>query len=299
MRLDLRNIRKEFNKTVAVDNLNLSIPEGTVLGLLGPNGAGKTTTIRMIMNIIKPDSGSISFDDRPMQERYLSKIGYLPEERGLYRKVKLLDAVIYFGMLKGLPRTEAKQRSESYLERFNLSHYGNRKIEELSKGNQQKLQFIIAILHDPELIILDEPFSGLDPVNQIILKEIIKEFHAVGKTVIFSTHQMEQVEKLCHEVCMIHNGRRVLYGNLKEIKENYGSRKFRIRYEGDEKAIREIMGSGWTVTADSISGELDSGPAINDVLKRIITHVTVTHVDISEPSLEQIFIDQVMGVENV
>jgi len=295
MRLELQNIRKEFNKTVAVDNLNMSISEGSVFGLVGPNGAGKTTTIRMIMNILRPDSGTILLNGNPICETDYPKIGYLPEERGLYRKMKLLDTIVYFGTLKGLSKTESKQRTEYYLERFNLKDYTNRKIEELSKGNQQKVQFIIAILHNPDLIILDEPFSGLDPVNQMILKEIIMEFQNAGKTIVFSTHQMEQVEKLCHDVCMIHEGRRVLYGKLKEIKKNYGTRKFHIQYEGNEKIVNGISNSKWTVTNDSISGDLVSGLEINDILRQIISVVTVTHVDISEPSLEQIFIDLVKG----
>ncbi|MBU1875207.1 ATP-binding cassette domain-containing protein [bacterium] len=295
MRLDLQNIHKEFNKTVAVDSLDISIPSGSVFGLVGPNGAGKTTTIRMIMNILRPDSGTILLNGNPIAEADYPKIGYLPEERGLYWKMKLLDTVAYFGTLKGLSKTESKQRTEHYLDRFNLKDYANRKIEELSKGNQQKAQFIIAILHDPDLVILDEPFSGLDPVNQMILKEIITEFHNAGKTIVFSTHQMEQVEKLCHDVCMIHQGQRVLYGNLKEIKKNYGTRKFRIQYEGSEKHISEITNAEWKVTHDSISGDLASCLEIKDVLKQIISDVTITHVDISEPSLEQIFIDLVKG----
>ena len=298
MRLDLQNIRKEFNKTVAVDRLNLSIPEGTVFGLVGPNGAGKTTTIRMIMNIIRPDSGAVLFNGNPIGEEYLPKIGYLPEERGLYRKMKLLDTITYLGTLKGLSKAVSQQCSEQYLDRFDLNDYANRKIEELSKGNQQKVQFIIAILHDPDLVILDEPFSGLDPVNQLMLKEIITEFHGAGKTVIFSTHQMEQVEKLCHDVCMINNGRRVLYGNLVDIKKNYGTKKFRIQYESNEKSFNKIADTNWIVTPDCISGDLASGMQINAVLKQIISDVTITHVDISEPTLEQIFIDQVISENN-
>ena len=298
MRLELRNIRKEFNKTVAVESLNLSISEGSVFGLVGPNGAGKTTTIRMIMNILRPDNGTILLNGNPISEADYPKIGYLPEERGLYRKMKLLDTIVYFGTLKGLSKIDSKQHAELYLDRFDLKDYTNRKIEELSKGNQQKVQFIIAILHNPDLIILDEPFSGLDPVNQMILKEIITEFHNAGKTIVFSTHQMEQVEKLCHDVCMIHEGRRMLYGKLREIKNNYGVRKFRIQYEGNDKIANRITNPKWIVTHDSISGDLESNLEINDVLKQIITDVTITHVDIAEPSLEQIFIDQVKGRVN-
>lgn len=249
----------------------------------------------MIMNILQPDSGNILFNGEPIRAEHFSKIGYLPEERGLYRKVKLLELIVYFGTLKGLPSPDVRQIAKQYLERFDLVDYTNRKVEELSKGNQQKVQFIIAILHNPELIILDEPFSGLDPVNQVLLKDIIKEFNVAGKTVIFSTHQMEQVEKMCHEVCMINRGQRVLYGSLKDIKGNFSVRKFLIKYKGKEALIRQQLGNNFTVTNDSVRGELNSGLEINDVLQKIIRDVTITHVDICEPSLEEIFIGQVNG----
>jgi len=299
LNLELVGINKIFNKTVAVDNLHLRIRKGTVLGLVGPNGAGKTTTIRMIMNILQPDSGKILFNGEKFRPELYRKIGYLPEERGLYRKVKLLDLIIYFGTLKGLSLINARKSAVRYLERFEMEHYDNRKIEELSKGNQQKVQFIIAVLHNPELIILDEPFSGLDPVNQTILKEIIREFQADGKTVIFSTHQMEQVEKLCQEVCMINNGKSVLNGPLKEIKRNYGSRRFIIHYKGNRQTVRDRLDSSFIINDKTIEGTLITGLEINNVLQEIIGHVTITHVDISDVSLEQIFIDQVKGKKDV
>ncbi|MCD6206063.1 MAG: ATP-binding cassette domain-containing protein [Candidatus Marinimicrobia bacterium] len=299
MNLELVGINKIFNKTVAVDNLHLRIRKGTVLGLVGPNGAGKTTTIRMIMNILQPDSGKILFNGEKFRPELYRKIGYLPEERGLYRKVKLLDLIIYFGTLKGLSLINARKSAVRYLERFEMEHYDNRKIEELSKGNQQKVQFIIAVLHNPELIILDEPFSGLDPVNQTILKEIIREFQADGKTVIFSTHQMEQVEKLCQEVCMINNGKSVLNGPLKEIKRNYGSRRFTIHYKGNRQTVQDRLDSSFIINDKTIEGTLITGLEINNVLQEIIGHVTITHVDISDVSLEQIFIDQVKGKKDV
>ncbi len=293
MRLKLENISKTFNKTVAVDQLDLTIPESTVFGLLGPNGAGKTTTIRMIMNIIQPDSGKILFDGKTLDRNYYHSIGYLPEERGLYQKAKLRETIVHFGTLKGLSKTDSLSRATQLLDRFDLISYADRKIEELSKGNQQKVQFIIAVIHQPELIILDEPFTGLDPVNQMLIKEIISEFRSAGKTIVLSTHQMEQVEKLCNDICMIDCGKRVLYGNLKDIKKEYGNRKFRINYDGDDILLKAIIEKGWEIDNGLIFGDLEKDAVINDVLSKIIAKVTVTHVDIAEPTLEQIFINQV------
>lgn len=193
--LTLKHINKSFNQTKAVQDLNLEIAPGSVFGLLGPNGAGKSTTIRMIMDIIKPDSGEILLEGHLIQKSDYDRIGYLPEERGLYQKSKLKETISYFAELKGQSILESRKRAEEYLKRFDLMEYSDRKIQELSKGNQQKVQFIISIISDPKLVILDEPFSGLDPVNQILLKDIIGELNEKGSTVIFSTHQMEQVEK--------------------------------------------------------------------------------------------------------
>lgn len=298
MQLQLHNVRKEFNTTVAVDKLSINVSKGSVFGLVGPNGAGKTTTLRMIMNIVQPDRGKIYYDGNPIGPDTLLHVGYLPEERGLYPKAKLLETVIYLGMLKGLSQNRAKDQAHAYLERFELREYANRKIEEMSKGNQQKVQFIIAILHDPELLILDEPFSGLDPVNQLELKQIITEFHKQGKTIVFSTHQMEQVERLCQDICMIHRGRQVLYGNLAQIKQNYGVRRFRINYSGNQSHVKRIAAPDWTVTENQLSGELNPAMTINDILMKMISRVTITNVQISEASLEQIFIDRVKETPN-
>ncbi|MFA4922332.1 MAG: ATP-binding cassette domain-containing protein, partial [Candidatus Neomarinimicrobiota bacterium] len=192
--LSLNAVRKVFNKTIAVDDLSFETSQGSTFGLLGPNGAGKTTTIRMIMNIIQPDSGQITFHTKPLEKKDYRRVGYLPEERGLYQKMKLKETVVYLARLKGLSLTDANKRADEYLQRFDLSNYAMRRIQELSKGNQQKVQFIISVIHKPELVILDEPFTGLDPVNQLLLKEIIGELQSQGTTVILSTHQMEQVE---------------------------------------------------------------------------------------------------------
>jgi len=293
--ITLQKVSKVFNKTAAVDELSFDVPEGSVFGLLGPNGAGKTTTIRMIMNIIQPDNGDILIGGKPIMADLYRNIGYLPEERGLYQKMKLKETIVYFGTLKGLSKRESAKQTDRYLEQFDLKNYADRKIEELSKGNQQKVQFVIAIIHQPDLIILDEPFAGLDPVNQMILKDMISEFQSAGKTIIFSTHQMEQIEKLCSTICMINDGKRVLYGKLKDIKQNYGNRKFQIQFDGSKEQVSDIMENGWELSMTKLSGALDRNTNINDILKKVMSKVTISHVDIIEPSLEQIFIDQVQG----
>ncbi len=292
--LSLKAINKTFNQTKAVQNMNLEIRPGSIYGLLGPNGAGKTTTIRMIMDIIKPDSGEIWINDHRIQKTDYDKIGYLPEERGLYQKSKLKETIGYFAELKGLSVREAHKKVDEYLARFDLSEYADRKIQELSKGNQQKVQFIIAIISEPQLVILDEPFSGLDPVNQILLKDIIKEMNGKGTTVIFSTHQMEQVEKMCDDICLINRGQIVLEGNLKILKKNYGSKTVELDYDGDIKALENLKTINTIELNDNhLFGELKSDISINDVLNELITKVTVKEFKINEPSLEQIFIEQV------
>lgn len=292
--LTLKNIKKTFNQTKAVQNLNLEIVPGIVYGLLGPNGAGKSTTIRMIMDIIKPDNGEILIDGHKIQRLDYDKIGYLPEERGLYQKSKLKETIAYFAELKGLSIFEARKRADEYLKRFDLADYADRKIQELSKGNQQKVQFIISIISDPKLVILDEPFSGLDPVNQILLKEIIQEMNARGTTIIFSTHQMEQVEKMCNDICLINKGQIVLEGNLQEIKNNYGLKSVEVDYMGDKSDLESLTNLTIIHLDDKkLIGELPENIGINDVLKELISKVTVNGFKINEPSLEQIFIDQV------
>jgi len=292
--LSLKAINKTFNQTKAVQNINLEIRPGSIYGLLGPNGAGKTTTIRMIMDIIKPDSGEIWINDHRIQKADYDKIGYLPEERGLYQKSKLKETIGYFAELKGLSLRNAHKRADEYLARFDLSEYADRKIQELSKGNQQKVQFIIAIISEPKLVILDEPFSGLDPVNQILLKEIIEEMNEKGATVIFSTHQMEQVEKMCDDICLINKGQIVLEGNLKTIKKNYGLKTVEVDYEGEQSSLENLDTIKlMKLNEDHLLGELQSEDSINDVLNELISKVTVKEFKINEPSLEQIFIEQV------
>lgn len=292
--LKLNGINKTFNKTKAVQNIDLHVDQGSVFGLLGPNGAGKSTTIRMIMDIIKPDSGEILIEGHKIQKADYDKIGYLPEERGLYQKSKLRETIAYFAELKGISGADARHRADEYLKRFDLTTYADRKIQELSKGNQQKVQFIIAIISNPKLVILDEPFSGLDPVNQILLKEIIQELNEHGATVIFSTHQMEQVEKMCSDICLINKGQIVLNGNLKEIKNDFGMKTIEVEYVGDQSSLENLKTlHNLHFENQTLTGELSENIGINEVLTELIAKVTVNGFKVIEPSLEQIFIDQV------
>jgi len=293
--LQLTNVRKVFNKTVAVDDLSFSVSQNETFGLLGPNGAGKTTALRMIMNIIQPDAGRIEFRGRRLEKADFLKVGYLPEERGLYQKMKLKETVVYLARLKGLSQAEAGKRTDEYLRRFDLSGFALRKIQELSKGNQQKVQFIISVIHQPELVILDEPFSGLDPVNQLLLKEIIGELQARGATVIFSTHQMEQVEKLCDRICLINRGKLILYGDLRKIKKDYGTQMLAIDYSGEQTALADLNLPDMRVTANQINARLTGDSNLNDLLQTVMQRVQVTRFELLEPSLEQIFIEQVRG----
>ena len=294
--LQLKQVKKVFNKTVAVDNLDLSIPTVSIFGLLGPNGAGKTTTIRMIMNIIQPDEGEILYNGKHLERSDLLKVGYLPEERGLYQKMKLKETVVYLARLKGLSSAEANQSVDEYLRRFDLSAYSHRRIQELSKGNQQKVQFIVSVIHKPELLILDEPFAGLDPVNQLLLKEIIAELQGRGATVIFSTHQMEQVEKLCDRICLINKGKPILNGDLRQIKKEYGQPMLLIDYDGKADTLADLNLPDMQITNNRLTCRLTGN--LNELLLSVTQRVQVTRFELQEPSLEQIFIELVRGAEN-
>jgi len=291
-----QHLRKEFTNVVAVDNVSLEAKRGEILGLLGPNGAGKTTTIRMILNIIKPDSGEILFDGKPFDESIRNQLGYLPEERGLYRKNKLLNTVLYFASLKGIDIAEGKRRAYKWLERFDLLNQYQSKIEELSKGNQQKVQFIISVLHEPELIVLDEPFSGLDPVNQILLKDILLELKQKGKAIIFSTHQMEQAEKLCDKICLINKGNVVIDGQISDVKSRYGKNSIHIEYDGDGTFLKELPFVQQATIYQNYAELLlkDSTPT-REIISTISDKLDIRKFEYVEPSLNSIFI-QVVGL---
>jgi len=297
--LTVTNLRKEFENVVAVDGVSLQVRRGELFGLLGPNGAGKTTTIRTVLNIIQPDSGRITFDGRPFTPEMWNIIGYLPEERGLYRKSKIINTILYFAALKGISANEAKPLARQWLERFELTDAANRKVEELSKGNQQKIQLICALIHRPQLLILDEPFSGLDPVNQILLKDILMELRGHNIAIVFSTHQMEQVEKLCDNICLINKGREVLGGALVDIKKKYGSNSVHLEYDGDGAFLKNIK---FVQRADVYQNyaelELTDIGKSNELLSTVNGKIALRKFEIVEPSLNSIFINVVgMPVE--
>ena len=241
--LILEDLKKSYDGIRAVNDVSFKVEKGDIYGFLGPNGAGKTTTIRMIMGIIHPDSGRIELNGDDINSLNRQHLGYLPEDRGLYQKQKLEETLQYFGLLRGLDNEQARAKALKWLERFDLGEQGNRKIEELSKGNQQKIQFILSLLHDPDLIIMDEPFTGLDPLNQLLLKEIIQEKQDEGKTIIFSTHQMEQVERLCNNICLINQGQIVVEGALEDIRKKHTSDAVEVRFSGniDSKKVADYF----------------------------------------------------------
>ena len=290
--LILEGLRKQFDGAYAVNNVSFKVDRGDVYGFLGPNGAGKTTTIRMIMGIIRPDNGSINLNGNDINALGRQNLGYLPEDRGLYQKQGIEEILHYFGSLRGLQKLDAKKKSSMWLDRFGLSDQGSRKVEELSKGNQQKIQFILSLLHDPDLIILDEPFTGLDPLNQLLLKEIIQEKQEEGKTIIFSTHQMEQVERLCNNICLIDRGSIVVEGALKEIRKKHSSNAVEVRFSGeiDEKELTSYFRELET-KENTISGVLSKNP--NQFLEWINAKVDVLSYQLKVPTLEQIFLEEV------
>jgi ABC-2 type transport system ATP-binding protein len=293
--LQLENISKSFGNLEAVKDLSLSVAPGTIYGFLGPNGAGKTTTIRMIMEIILPDSGQILINGAPNTSReMLDRVGYLPEERGVYRKMKVREALEFFAELKGLKKNEHKKRIDGWTERFGMADVQAKKMEELSKGNQQKIQFLTAVLHEPDLIILDEPFMGLDPVNAELIKEVILEQKKRGAAVVFSTHIMESAEKLCDAICLINKGRKVLDGEVKQVKRNFGRNSVILAYDG--KA--DFLNNNGLVERCNDSGnyveiQLRQGASPQALLAAAMQHAEIFRFEIVEPSLHEIFITTV------
>ncbi len=294
--LTVKNIRKEFSTVVAVDDVSFEVKRGEVFGLLGPNGAGKTTTIRTILNIIQPDKGDIFFDGKRFDDEIRNKLGYLPEERGLYRKNRLLHTIVYFATLKGVSHIEASKRAYDWLKRLDLLAYADRKVEELSKGNQQKVQFIIAILHNPDLVILDEPFSGLDPVNQIVLKDLFMEMKDKGKAIIFSTHMMEQAEKLSDKICLINHGRVVIDGKLAEVKSRFGKNTVHIEFDGDAGFLKSISGIDKLLLYENAAEfEISDHQVATNLLAELAAKLKIKKYEMVEPSLHSIFISMVGG----
>jgi ABC-2 type transport system ATP-binding protein len=292
--IELNKVRKTYDQFVAVDDLSFSIEQGAVFGLLGPNGAGKTSTIRMMIGITAPDSGEISMFGKPFARKDLQRIGYLPEERGLYKKMKVLDQLVFLGQLHGLGANAARQKSLAWSERLEMAGWLQKKVEELSKGMQQKIQFISTLLHDPDFIIMDEPFGGLDPVNASLLKDVLLEMKQKGKTILFSTHRMDQVEKLCDSICLINRGKSVLQGDLKQIKAQYGKSNVQIEYEGDGDFLRhtQLVGS-YNNYGNYVEIRLAPGADPQQLLRLAAERSRVNKFELMEPSLEEIFIETV------
>lgn len=297
--LRIDDVVKTYDKHVAVNHVSFDMPEGCIFGMLGPNGAGKSSLIRMITTITRPDSGKIYFNGSLLTEDHPADIGYMPEERGLYKKMKVGDHLLYLAQLKGLSRTEAMTQIKYWMEKLDIADWWGKKVEELSKGMQQKAQFISTILHKPKLLILDEPFSGLDPVNAEILKNEIYQLHKQGTSIIFSTHRMEQVEEICDKIVLINKGENVLYGSVKDIKQDFKEHLYRIDFEGNLPADFSAKTQIMTQFQNHVTVKLTDGGHSNDLLRYLMdSGVRVTAFQEILPTLNEIFIKKV-GAENL
>ncbi|MBS4175086.1 ATP-binding cassette domain-containing protein [Bacillus sp. FJAT-49736] len=293
MGLEIRNLSKSFGDTKAVQNLCFSLGKGEVLGLLGRNGAGKTTTIKMLLGLLTPDQGEITWDGGELDRSKVS-VGYLPEERGLYLKSKIMDQLRYFGELEGMSRSQADEAIDYWLEKLEITEYKTKKASELSKGNQQKIQLIATLLHNPELIILDEPFSGLDPVNANMLASIIEEQINAGKTVILSSHRMEQIESFCEYICLMKKGEAVVKGRLDDIKQNYGYRNLTISSNKDIEAALNEWNIPFEIKQADIVIKVTNDKEAIELLNRFEEHsISLRNFKMLEPTLNEIFIERV------
>jgi ABC-2 type transport system ATP-binding protein len=287
----LSGVTKQFGKHTAVSALDLEIPKGVVCGLLGPNGSGKTTTIRMIMGILIPDSGTVDLLGHDPADTRRRLVGYLPEERGVYRKMKVLEFLVFLGEIHALARSVARERALEWLERLDLGEWAEKKLQDLSKGMQQKVQFIATVLHEPELLILDEPFSGLDPINQDLLEDIVRGFHEKGTTILFSTHLMDQAERLCDRVCLISRAEKVLDGDLKELKRQEAKGVLAVEFEGPDQWLRGPESLEIQDTTDGIHLVLKEGADHQAILRRgVESGATINRFELVEPRLHEIFV---------
>ncbi|MEK3885348.1 ATP-binding cassette domain-containing protein [Paenibacillus sp. PL2-23] len=292
--LIVENVVKQYADKTAVNGISFEVNEGEIYGLLGANGAGKTTTMRMVLGLIFPDGGTIRYNGKPYSNEQLSKLGYLPEERGLYPKVRVSDQILYLSQLRGMSKKDADQNLKRWLERFEVPEYYNKKVEELSKGNQQKIQFIAAVNHRPSIVILDEAFSGLDPVNVELLKSTVKELRDSGTSILFSTHRMEHVEELCRNITILHKSNTVLKGNIKELKKQYPRERVILATEGEVTGLQQITGVT-NVKAQEYGYEIGiQNEAVGgDILRHAMAQTTITRFEIKEPTLNEIFIKTV------
>ncbi|HAH50732.1 MAG TPA: ABC transporter [Balneola sp.] len=297
--IQVENIRKSFAKNKAVDGVSFDVEKGRIFGLLGPNGAGKTTTIRMINNILGPDEGSITINGQIASPRTQKMIGYMPEERGLYKKMKVEEQLLYLTQLKGMKPKAAKEAIHYWLDRFDASDWTKKEVGELSKAMSQKIQFIATIAHDPDIYIFDEPFSGLDPINSDMLKDIIIELKNNGKTILFSTHRMEQVEQMCDDICLFNKGKAVLQGKLREVKASFGKNTINLEFDGDGSFLDKLEGVRLNNRSTNYAEiRVLNGQNMQDILKLAMEHAEIHKFERIEPSLNEIFISTV-GEDNL
>lgn len=292
--VSVQSVSKQFGKFKAVDKVSFEVQKGRIYGILGPNGAGKTTTIRMINYITIPDSGRVIINEYPAGPESQRMIGYLPEERGLYKKMKVGEQLIYLARLKGMTDSDARKSLNYWLERFSATDWIKKEVGELSKGQQQKIQFISTIAHDPEICIFDEPFSGLDPINSELLREVIIELNKNGKTILFATHRMEQVEQMCDDICLFNKGTVILQGALSEIKRSFGKNTVRLEFSGDNRFLDELTDVRINNRSSNFA-EIRLLGDVNeqDILMKAVENVKVTHFEFVQPSLNEIFISTV------
>ncbi|MBN8192574.1 ABC transporter ATP-binding protein [Bacillus sp. NTK074B] len=294
MSLKLQHVSKRFGNFTAVDELSLEIPPSEMFGFLGANGAGKTTTFRMVLGLLDVTEGRITWNGKGIDYSTSPEIGYLPEERGLYPKMKVSDQIVYLARLRGMEKREILKELTIWLERFNVPQYLNKKVEELSKGNQQKIQFIASVIHKPKLLILDEPFSGLDPVNVELLKDAVREIKKSGTTIVFSSHRMEHVEELCESLCIMHKGRPVVQGGLKEIKRSFGKKNVVIHADFDLSYLKDLQGvTKLKETTEGVLLQVESEKAAQGVFHDVVQKGFLRKFELEEPSLNDIFIEKV------
>ena len=297
--IEVKNLEKQFGDTKAVNDVSFNVEKGKIFGLLGPNGAGKTTTIRMINYILPQDSGKIIINGKNVGPVTQKMIGYMPEERGLYKKMKVGEQLVYLSQLKGLSAHDAKDKIRYWLKRFDAYDWHSKKVGELSKGMSQKIQFIATIVHDPDIYIFDEPFSGLDPINSELLKQIIIELRSNGKTILFSTHRMEQVEQMCDDICLFNNGKVVLTGNLRQVKKDFGKNTVLIEFEGDPGFLDELENVRINNRSTNFAEiRLLDGQNHQNILKKAMNASEIHKFQLVEPSLNEIFISTV-GEDNI
>ena len=300
--LSIRNIVKQYANHRALDDVSIEIEHGKIFGLLGPNGAGKTSLIRIINQITAPDSGEVFINGEKLNPSHISKIGYLPEERGLYKKMEIGDQMLYLAQLKGMSKEDATRKIKFWFEKMEMQTWWNKKVEDLSKGMQQKVQFVATVVHEPELIILDEPFSGFDPVNAEIITQEILELNKKGATIIFSTHRMESVEKLCDHIALIHKSRKILDGGVQQIKNSYRNNSYKIEYQSNGTDISlndelfELTDQKETAEGKQVTVKIRDGKTSNDLLAYLIPKVHITQMTEVIPSINEIFIQKVTAL---